>query len=123
MNCLKEADDLQHLRHLRYLFAMILCFRSPSNPRRLWNQFSDALSADLLYKAKQSGLYPTDDPQAQFNARVNALFHINKLLIDMETSLDKYLPPPQHMDNAVINYPWSSNSDHERTHHEPTGQE
>ncbi|OAQ25006.1 hypothetical protein K457DRAFT_23585 [Linnemannia elongata AG-77] len=53
---------------------MILCFRSPSNPRRLWDQFSDALSADLLYKAKQSGLYTVDDPQAQFNARVNALF-------------------------------------------------
>lgn len=102
---------------------MILCFCRPSNPRRLWDQFSDALSDDLMYKDKQSGLYPADDPQAQFDARDNALFHIINLLIDMETNLDKYLTLPRHMDNAVINYPWSNNSDHERSHHEPTSQE
>jgi hypothetical protein len=90
INCLEEAEKLQHPRHLRYLFAMILICCAPSDPKRLWSLFSNSLSADFLRKAKKSCLYSASDEQAGIDAKFNTLHHLNTLLLDMESSLDRY---------------------------------
>jgi hypothetical protein len=123
INCLKEANELQHPQHLRYLFAMILCCCNPSDPRRLWNLFADELSADFLYKARRCRLYPDNSPQATIDARHNALSHISNLLQDMESSLDKFSTMPQYTETSIIDHPWTDKDDQERTHHEPTVEE
>lgn len=57
INCLREANALQHPRHLRYLFAMILCCCSPSDPKKLWTLYANDLSADFLYKVSYNHIY------------------------------------------------------------------
>lgn len=52
-----------------------------------------------------------------------ALFHINNLLIDMVSSLDKLLTMPQRTNSYIIEQLWTGNTDQDRTQHEPTIQE
>ena len=42
--CLSEASEIKTGSHLRYLFASILGFGSPTNPWDLWNEFEDHIA-------------------------------------------------------------------------------
>lgn len=98
---------------------MILICCAPSDPKRLCSLFADSLSADFLYKAKKSCLYSANDEQAGIDAKYNALHHLNILLLDMESSLDKYPTLPQRTKTNIIDLP-AGYYNQERTHYKPT---
>ncbi|XP_059446564.1 uncharacterized protein LOC132178128 [Corylus avellana] len=54
--CLEEASSYQMPYSLRRLFATILVYCNPSNPRALWEQFEESMSEDFK---KSKGLITT----------------------------------------------------------------
>ncbi|XP_069147687.1 uncharacterized protein [Solanum lycopersicum] len=48
IECMSEAVDYQMPASLRHLFAMLLIYCSPSNPKELWEKFEISLSEDFM---------------------------------------------------------------------------
>ncbi|KAG5572244.1 hypothetical protein H5410_062010 [Solanum commersonii] len=48
IECMSEAIDYQMPASLRHLFAMLLIYCSPSNPKELWENFEISLSEDFV---------------------------------------------------------------------------
>ncbi|KAI0043940.1 hypothetical protein FA95DRAFT_1458786, partial [Auriscalpium vulgare] len=47
---------------LRYLFATLLLFCQPTDPRSLWLQFRHRICDDLAFRLRSRGIaHPTDD--------------------------------------------------------------
>ena len=90
--CLQDAGDMQSGSQLRRLFATILAFCFPSNPRNLWNLFKHHICDDLecrlhiTYRIRS----PSDDQVHDYG-----LFLIDKILNNAGKSLDQFRDMPQ----------------------------
>ena len=76
---LKEASLYQIPYTLRHLFATILIYYKPNNPRKLWENFEKTMSDDYLLLYNKS----TD-------IRSKVLKHISCILESMGKSMDDY---------------------------------
>lgn len=83
-DCMEEASQSKFPRALRLLFANILIHCSPKFPHLLWDKFKDDLSFDLLKH------YPDCH-----DAYMQALYLINKKLLDQDKSLNDFVGMPQ----------------------------
>ena len=79
-HCLYEASLYQMSYSLRRLFATILVYCNPSNPKLLWSNFENALCDDFV---KIGGLSTNQ-------IKVKALQSINSTLESMGKNLDCY---------------------------------
>ena len=50
---LQEATETSTAARLRTLFAIILSYCEPANPRRLWDLFRNHMAEDILYRLQQ----------------------------------------------------------------------
>ncbi|OBZ80140.1 hypothetical protein A0J61_11811 [Choanephora cucurbitarum] len=78
--CLDEASHTQSPVSLRKLFVIILMFRSPSNPHRLWLQFKDKLSEDHVYQLTRDPSFDSILNDINEAAYDYALFDIDEIL-------------------------------------------
>lgn len=51
---LNESKSSKMPRAMRNLFAQILIYGEPENPKQLWDKFKEDLAEDLIYAAKKS---------------------------------------------------------------------
>ena len=90
--CLEEASGMQMGSQMRRLFATILAFCFPSDPRNLWNLFKDRICDDLRnqLRTRHHIQDPTDDQVHDFG-----LFLLDKILNQAGKSLAQFRDMPQ----------------------------
>lgn len=80
IECLSEAADYQMSCSLRDLFAMLLTYCNPNNPRELWEKFESPLSED----------HKRNDNQSLLSIRCKVLNHINDILYLMDCDINDF---------------------------------
>ncbi|PHT66227.1 hypothetical protein T459_30652 [Capsicum annuum] len=80
IECMSEVETYQMLYSLRHLFATLLVFCNPTNPRELWEQFEESMSED--YKLLQN--------TRKKEIRYQVLNHINDILHSMSHTVNEY---------------------------------
>ena len=88
LNLLREAVVSQFPSQLRHLFAWILFHCYPSDPRKLWLEFSHHFTVDILRRLR--GAQPVPDAAMEVSAKNTALSDINVFLKEMGSSLENY---------------------------------
>ncbi|XP_075098526.1 uncharacterized protein LOC142175511 [Nicotiana tabacum] len=85
IECMSEAASYQMPYSLRRLFATLLVYCGPVNPRKLWEQFEESMIED--YKVLQI----TERREIQYQA----LNHINDILYFMGHDINEYVLIPE----------------------------
>nr|XP_016476652.1 PREDICTED: uncharacterized protein LOC107798197 [Nicotiana tabacum] len=80
LECLSEAASYQMLYSLRRLFATLLIYCNPTNPRQLWEQFEQHMSEDYTLVSNIN----------KTNIRYQVLNHINDILHSMGGDINEY---------------------------------
>ncbi|KAL3368397.1 hypothetical protein AABB24_009320 [Solanum stoloniferum] len=80
VDCMTEAVCYQMPYSLRHLFATILVYCNPDNPKELWEQFEESMSEDF-------NKLPNMDPK---KTRHSVLNHINDVLHTMGHDVNEY---------------------------------
>ncbi|XP_015168210.1 uncharacterized protein [Solanum tuberosum] len=80
VECMTEAVCYQMPYSLRHLFATILVYCNPHNPKELWEQFEQSMSEDF-------NKLPNMDPK---KTRHSVLNHINDVLHTMGHDVNEY---------------------------------
>nr|XP_009789944.1 PREDICTED: uncharacterized protein LOC104237487 [Nicotiana sylvestris]XP_016436326.1 PREDICTED: uncharacterized protein LOC107762475 [Nicotiana tabacum] len=80
IECMSEAASYQMSYSLRRLFATLLVYCNPTNPRQLWEQFEESMTED--YKVLQTN--------ERKEIRYQALNHINDILHSMGHDVNEY---------------------------------
>jgi len=80
IECMLEAVSYQMPYSLRRLFATLLVYCNPSNPKELWEMFEDSLSEDLKS-------FSNTEPK---KVRYKVLNHINDVLHSMGHDINEY---------------------------------
>ncbi|KAL3352294.1 hypothetical protein AABB24_020373 [Solanum stoloniferum] len=80
VDCMTEAVCYQMPYSLRHLFATILVYCNPDNPKELWEQFEESMSEDF-------NKLPNMDPKKK---RHSVLNHINDVLHTMGHDVNEY---------------------------------
>nr|XP_016466763.1 PREDICTED: uncharacterized protein LOC107789465 [Nicotiana tabacum] len=91
LECMSEVASYQMPYSLRHLFAILLIYCNPTNPRQLWEQFEEHMSED--YKLV---------PNIQKNdIRYRVLNHINDILHSMGGDINEYQLIPETIRPSV----------------------
>ena len=61
--CLRDAAEIQTGSQLRHLFATLLLFCAPADPKQLWLQFRNDICDDLRYRLHELGQTAVSDDE------------------------------------------------------------
>lgn len=86
IECMLEAVNYQMLYSLRRLFATLLVYCSPANPKELWEMFEDSLSEDVKS-------YSNTEAKIVW---YKVLSHINDILHSMGHDINEYKLVPEN---------------------------
>ncbi|XP_060210557.1 uncharacterized protein LOC132637494 [Lycium barbarum] len=92
IECMYEVADYQMPYSLRCLFATLLVYCSPANPRKLWEQFEESMTGD--YKVLQT--------TERREIRYQALNHINNILHYMGHDVNEYELIPENIRSSAV---------------------
>lgn len=92
VECMLEASCYQMPYSLRRLFAMILVYCDPDNPRELWKQFEDSMPEDFR---NLSNIMVQD-------IRLAVLNHINDVLHSMRHDMNEFNLVPKIITSSKI---------------------
>jgi len=72
--CLEEACNISTGSQMRDLFVLILLNCTPSNPRKLWDDYKKFMTEDILYADKHlHNNYELDFNESHFNIALNKI--------------------------------------------------
>ncbi|KAG5577425.1 hypothetical protein H5410_057559 [Solanum commersonii] len=91
VDCMFEVASYQMPHSLRRLFATLLVYCAPVNPRKLWEQFEDSMVED--YKMLQT------IERKKF--RYQTLNHINDILHSMGHDINEYELIPESINSSA----------------------
>ncbi|XP_016489836.1 uncharacterized protein LOC107809691 [Nicotiana tabacum] len=91
LECMSEATSYQMPYSLRRLFATLLIYCNPTNPRQLWEQFEEHMFEDYM-------LVPNIQKN---NIRYRVLNHINDILHSMGGDINEYQLIPETIRPSV----------------------
>ncbi|XP_019235659.1 PREDICTED: uncharacterized protein LOC109215991 [Nicotiana attenuata] len=91
IECMSEAVGYQMPYSLRRLFATLLVYCSPTNPKELWEMFEDSMSED--FKRFSNIMMQS--------VRHNVLSHINDILYSMGHDINEYKLVPENIRPSV----------------------
>ncbi|XP_070023030.1 uncharacterized protein [Nicotiana sylvestris] len=87
VDCMSEAVRYQMPYSLRRLFATLLVYRNPANPKELWNQFEDSMSEDFK-------ILPNLNAKQIHHMALN---HINDILHSMGHDINEFTLIPERI--------------------------
>ena len=98
VKCMEEAATIKTGKQLRQLFAVLLLNCDLTSPKKMWEDYKNYLSEDILYRLRKDRNDNSID--YDFNIYSHALFEIETALQkDNKTLADYELPTPVITDN------------------------
>ncbi|CAG8465669.1 4455_t:CDS:2 [Cetraspora pellucida] len=88
--CLKEAKEIQSGAQLCRLFATILLFCHPAQPKQLWKNYILVFCDDILFQANQESGDRSAFTVYDINIYNSALHHLDSILCTHEKSLKDF---------------------------------
>lgn len=94
IECLSEAAHYQMPHSLRRLFATLLVYCNPANPKDLWERFENSMSEDF---AATTNIQTTD-------IRLLVINHINNILHSMGRNINEFKLIPESIMSSVSSF-------------------
>ncbi|XP_047263846.1 uncharacterized protein LOC107842271 [Capsicum annuum] len=92
IECMSEAACYQMAYSLRRLFAMILVYCNPDNPKKLWEQFKDSMSEDFKHLQNFT----------KKNIHFVVVKHINDILHSMGCDINEFNLVPKIISSSKV---------------------